>query len=309
MTRGLVRGAAAGAAGATALNAATYLDMAVRDRPASDTPEQVVSALAQRVGLPAPAGARRTAAGALAGMVTGSAVGALAGLLRSAGLRLPTAVGGPLLGAAAMAASDVPMALLGVSDPRQWTAVDWLSDAAPHLVYGVTTHAALVAGEAAVNPAELAARRACLVKGAALGAATGGRSSAGMTAVSLTTAPEQVPGMGAKLISRNATVVNALLAVGELVGDKLPQAPARTSLPGLLPRVVFGATSSALVAQRDGGDALLGAIVGGAAASATARLGVAWRSWASDRFGSDRPGALIEDAVVYATAFLGARRG
>jgi hypothetical protein len=36
MFKGLARGAAAGAAGTTALNAVTYLDMAVRARPASD---------------------------------------------------------------------------------------------------------------------------------------------------------------------------------------------------------------------------------------------------------------------------------
>ncbi len=38
-------GAAAGAAGATALNALTYVDMAVRGRPASSTPETTVERL------------------------------------------------------------------------------------------------------------------------------------------------------------------------------------------------------------------------------------------------------------------------
>jgi hypothetical protein len=36
--KGVLRGAAAGAAGTTALNAVTYLDMVVRGRPASDAP-------------------------------------------------------------------------------------------------------------------------------------------------------------------------------------------------------------------------------------------------------------------------------
>ena len=43
-------GVAAGAAGITALNAITYLDRAVRARPASDTPAQAVEQLAQKAG-------------------------------------------------------------------------------------------------------------------------------------------------------------------------------------------------------------------------------------------------------------------
>ena len=41
----VLRGAAAGAAGTTALNAVTYLDMTVRGRGTSSTPEQTVEAL------------------------------------------------------------------------------------------------------------------------------------------------------------------------------------------------------------------------------------------------------------------------
>jgi hypothetical protein len=43
-------GIAAGPAGVTALNAITYLDMAVRARPTSDTPAQAVEQLAQKAG-------------------------------------------------------------------------------------------------------------------------------------------------------------------------------------------------------------------------------------------------------------------
>ena len=44
-------GLAAGAAGTTALNAITYLDMAARRRPGSSTPEESVRRLADAVGL------------------------------------------------------------------------------------------------------------------------------------------------------------------------------------------------------------------------------------------------------------------
>ena len=38
-----------------------------------------------------------------------------------------------------MAASDIPIALTGVSDPATWSTTDWLSDLIPHLVYGLVT--------------------------------------------------------------------------------------------------------------------------------------------------------------------------
>ncbi len=44
-----------------------------------------------------------------------------------------------------MAASDVPIAALGVSDPRTWSLSDWASDVIPHLIYGVATVAASMA--------------------------------------------------------------------------------------------------------------------------------------------------------------------
>ena len=54
MWRQLLAGAAAGAAGTTALNAATYVDMALRGRPASSTPERSVEAITDRAGLSVP---------------------------------------------------------------------------------------------------------------------------------------------------------------------------------------------------------------------------------------------------------------
>jgi hypothetical protein len=146
MLRAILRGAAAGAAGTTALNAVTYLDMAWRGRPASSTPERTVETLADRAGqrIPGEGGtrdSRLTALGSLTGIATGVGIGVAGALLRAAGLRLPLAVGGPLLGAAAMAGTDLPMAALDVTDVREWSRDAWLADAVPHLVYGVVTAA------------------------------------------------------------------------------------------------------------------------------------------------------------------------
>jgi hypothetical protein len=152
-----VRGALAGAAGIVALNATTYLDMAVRGRQASDSAEQLVEQTAEKakVTIPGDDKKRRNrlqGLGPLSGIVAGIAVGAAAGLLHRAmaqsGHPLPAAVEVPLFGAAAMAVSDVPLSLLGISDPASWSAKDWASDAVPHLAYGAITSCGLRAGEA-----------------------------------------------------------------------------------------------------------------------------------------------------------------
>jgi uncharacterized membrane protein len=313
--RGLLRGAAAGAAGTTALNAVTYLDMAWRGRPASDAPEQVVRRIAGRAGVEVP-GSRKerenrlAGLGPLAGILTGVGLGALAGVLRSAGVRLPAAVGGPLLGAAAMAASDGPLAALGVSDPRSWSTADWLGDAVPHLAYGVTTHATLAAVAAAEEERTVAvpAPGSMLLRAAALGAASGSRSTAGVTAVALTSTRGDRGRIASGLGSTAGTAISGVLAAGELVADKLPTTPSRLAPPALGPRGLLGGSAAAAVARRDGHDPVLPALVGAASALGTAVLGVRLRAAAAQRFGSDKPGAFLEDGLAAALGWLGARR-
>jgi hypothetical protein len=157
MNLGLLDGVAAGAAGTTALNAATYVDMAVRGRPASETPQQLVNAVAGKAGVDVPGRGqerdnRLSGLGPLAGDAVGVAVGAVAGVLhralRARGRRLPAALSILLIGGAAMALSDVPLKALGISDPKAWAATDWAADVVPHLVYGAVTYATLRATEA-----------------------------------------------------------------------------------------------------------------------------------------------------------------
>jgi hypothetical protein len=147
--RRLLLGAAAGAAGTTALNATTYLDMTVRARPASTTPERTVDRMATLTHTTIPGdeqrrGNRRTALGALLGIVTGAAVGAGYALL-AGGRRPPVWLGSFVAGGLAMLSSDTPLALLRVSDPRTWSRTDWISDAVPHLAYGAVTAATYAA--------------------------------------------------------------------------------------------------------------------------------------------------------------------
>lgn len=307
----LRRGMLAGAAGTTALNGLTYLDMAQRGRPASDTPEQVVAALVERAGqqLPGRRGQRANrlaGLGPLAGSLAGVTVGGLGGVLRAAGLRLPAVLDAPLLAAGAMLATDVPMALLDVSDPRRWSRAAWVSDAVPHLGYGLVTHATLVAAED--GRIGQSAPAGCFARSLAIGAATGGRSSAGLTAVALSTDSRRTRGtVLAKLGRPGAKVVAALLAAGELTLDKSARAPSRLSVNGLPARILGGALSAAALAQRNRTDPGPQAVVGAAGAVGSAWLGNWWRGRAQRRFDSDLPGALIEDAAVALLAALACR--
>ncbi|MGW4822428.1 hypothetical protein ACWEP4_26405 [Streptomyces sp. NPDC004227] len=152
MIGSIVRGGAAGAAGTTVLNAVTYADMAWRGRPAGEAPAQVVDEIARDLGHRAPGTGgsrdnRLSGLGALAGIAVGCGTGAAVALARSAGVRMPWWLGGVVTGALAMAAADLPMARLGVSDPASWSAKDWASDVVPHLLYGLVTHGLLSAAE------------------------------------------------------------------------------------------------------------------------------------------------------------------
>jgi hypothetical protein len=171
MANRILAGAIAGAAGVVALNAAGYIDMLIRGRSPSDMPARVAGKLAEELGLPldfssdlldadeepdasdaapdladgddddnpdAPAN-RREAVGALLGIGNGVGIGVVYGIARLILPRPPAWLAGAVLGAAAMAASDYPATRLGLTEPRDWSATDWLSDVVPHMAYGLAT--------------------------------------------------------------------------------------------------------------------------------------------------------------------------
>lgn len=59
-----------------------------------------------------------------------------------------------------------------------------------------------------------------------------------------------------------SVVILTLLAVGELVADKLPKTPNRTAPLGLIARLVTGVVSGACITAAGGQGALLGALLG-----------------------------------------------
>ncbi len=145
----LLCGIAAGAAGTTALNAATFLDMVLRARPASTTPEVTIERMEELSHLSLSvegsdsdaAGNRRSGLGALMGIAAGLGTGVAYALVRPRLGTAPVTIGGLVAGLLANVGSVGPMTALGVTDPRTWPASSWLSDIVPHLCYGLATAA------------------------------------------------------------------------------------------------------------------------------------------------------------------------
>lgn len=93
-----------------------------------------------------------------------------------------------------------------------------------------------------------------------------------------------------------------LLAAGELVTDQLPSTPSRTVPVQFGTRILVGAVCGAALTV-GAGSMLLGAIVGIAGAVAGTLGGRALRARMAAAFGSDRPAALLEDAIAIGAAF------
>jgi uncharacterized membrane protein len=317
----ILKGVVAGAAGTTVLNAVGYADMAVRGRPASSTPEQVVEQLARRSGLTIPgAGQERQSRleglGALTGMAAGVGVGAAAGLVPGAVRRLGPLAGPAAIGAAAMLATDLTIAVLGVSDPRTWDAASWLSDVVPHLAFGAVVYAALAgppggpAAPATIPPAAAAPSPARpetpaparLGPAAALGAATGMRSTVALAALIL----RRNDGLPAALRHPAARLAAAIAGASELVIDKLPMTPSRLEPPGLAGRVVSASLAAAVLARSGHQRPIPAMAMASAAALATAKVGHDARA-ALARHLPDPAVAVAEDALAIGLATLGSR--
>jgi hypothetical protein len=116
--------------------------MAVRGRASSSTPERTVEKLAEKahVSIPGDETSRQNRTqglGPLTGLVAGVGVGVLGGLARASGYRSAKPVGITLTTLGVLVASNGPMTVLGITDPRTWSATDWISDIVPHAVYGL----------------------------------------------------------------------------------------------------------------------------------------------------------------------------
>ncbi|MDH5832754.1 DUF4126 family protein [Luteimonas kalidii] len=95
-----------------------------------------------------------------------------------------------------------------------------------------------------------------------------------------------------------------LLALGELVADKLPSTPSRTVPVQFGARLVVGAAAGALLALGTGAPWIGGLAAGLAGAIGGTLAGRALRARLASAFGRDLPAALLEDATAIAAAWL-----
>jgi uncharacterized membrane protein len=99
--------------------------------------------------------------------------------------------------------------------------------------------------------------------------------------------------------SNAAVVIFTLLAVVELVADKLPSTPRRTEPLGLIARIVFGGLSGACVAVSGAQSILLGAVLGAVGGVAGAFAGYQARTHLVKALKvPDLVIALLEDVVA-----------
>jgi uncharacterized membrane protein len=92
-----------------------------------------------------------------------------------------------------------------------------------------------------------------------------------------------------------------LMAIGELVNDKLPKTPSRLVPPQFIARIVTSALCGFAIGL-SGRGVILGLVAGIIGAVAGTFGGAKARGLLSKRFGRDLPAALLEDAVAVGIA-------
>ena len=101
-----------------------------------------------------------------------------------------------------------------------------------------------------------------------------------------------------------SVVIFTVLAVVELVADKLPKTPSRTSPPGLIARIVTGGITGACVAAGGAQPALVGALLGAVGGVVGCYAGYQARTRLVKALGTrDTYVALVEDLVAVAGCF------
>jgi uncharacterized membrane protein len=104
--------------------------------------------------------------------------------------------------------------------------------------------------------------------------------------------------------SAAAPYILSVMAIGELIVDKLPKTPSRKAPPGFVARVASGALCGAAIGAS--GESLAGGLVLGVLGAVAGTLGGAeFRSrLVRATGGKDLPVALLEDAIAICGAFL-----
>jgi len=146
-----------------------------------------------------------------------------------------------------------------------------------------------------------------LARAAVLGAATGLRSTTGVAAL----VTQRDAGLGALLSHPAARPLAALAVAGEMVADKLPNAPSRLKPASLAFRVVLGGLAGAGCARSAGKSPAPSAVLPAAAVAAAAAAASTWLGYqARAALGRRLPAAgvaVAEDALAIGLAAVASR--
>ena len=102
---------------------------------------------------------------------------------------------------------------------------------------------------------------------------------------------------------RITIAVFTVLALCELVVDKLPKTPSRKEPPSFIVRILSGGLVGATVGA-SGGNLLIGMALGAVGAVAGTLGGAAARAKLASAFGRDLPAALLEDTAALGIAIF-----
>ena len=98
-------------------------------------------------------------------------------------------------------------------------------------------------------------------------------------------------------------IIFTVLAIGELINDKMPKTPSRTVPPQFAVRVLSGGLVGATVGVASG-SLVVGLLAGAVGAVIGTLGGAAVRGHLAKAFGKDLPAALLEDVVAILAAVL-----
>jgi uncharacterized membrane protein len=145
-----------------------------------------------------------------------------------------------------------------------------------------------------------------LISAFVLGVACGLRAIVGLAAVSWAANRQQLPLQGTWLSFlgfRFTPYITSLLALGEIINDKLPKTPSRLVPPQFGARVVMGAFTGAAIGLSQG-HLVMGAFAGIIGSVAGTLAGSRARAFIAKLFGRDLPAALLEDVLAVSLAVV-----
>ncbi|MNE61684.1 hypothetical protein D3C80_1569120 [compost metagenome] len=144
-----------------------------------------------------------------------------------------------------------------------------------------------------------------MIRSLLIGLVAGQRSMTPLAATALSAASGRIAvghGLPSLLSRPLVAAVSAVLAAGELAGDKMASAPDRTVLLGLVARLITGALAGAAVAPAK--NRPVAASLGALGAVAGGYAGLALRKRAMRRYGQMRSGVVEDVLTLGATALL-----